>query len=62
MDEMSMILDAGQTAVFIFLYYKERRRVSELADARILDHKRWIDMLITIIRHFPDTPKFGPDL
>lgn len=59
---VNMLASTGTTAVFLYLYLQERKRVRELADSRIADCKDWTELLIRMVatKEYP-TP-LSPDV
>lgn len=58
MDETAVktLFELGQTAIFLWLYLRERKRVSVVADARIEDYKLWTETLTVLATFDKDVP------
>jgi len=53
-DLIQLLTDMTQSVIFLWLFLRERRRASELADSRIADYKDWqLRMLGIIDKNLP---------
>jgi hypothetical protein len=60
-ENIQTLVDVGQTAVFIYLYMIERRRVKEVQEARIAECKSFVAYVQSLSPPYPtdikDTPR-----
>lgn len=48
-NEIAALLERGITGgIFIFLYWRERKKVSEVQEARIADLHQWLRVVMTV--------------